>query len=185
MNEGMISKRYAKALLQYATDQKTEDSVFLEMKRLASAFAAEPRLRMAMDNPTLKAEDKLELIKAAIGGKMSEVLTRFVELVLKNRREAFLRNIALSFTDLYRESKDMNMGRLVTATPVDKEVTEKMKSLLQKVKSGTLDFDTVVDPSIEGGFILYVDTYRLDASVKTQLKRIKQQFIAENSKMIN
>jgi len=185
MNEGMISKRYAKALLLYATDQKSEDTVFSEMKKLASSFSDEPRLRMAMDNPTLNVEDKLELIKAAVGGKLSPVLGRFVELVLKNRREVFLRNIALSFTDLYRESKDMNMGRLVTATPVDSTVKEKMKSLLQKVKPGTLDFDTVVDPSIEGGFILYVDTYRLDASVKTQLKRIKQKFIAENSKMIN
>ncbi|MBB4037240.1 F-type H+-transporting ATPase subunit delta [Dysgonomonas hofstadii] len=183
MNEGMISKRYAKALLRFSTDQKAEDTVFSEMKKLASAFAAEPGLRMAMDNPTLNAGDKLELIKAAIGGKMSDALSRFTDLVLKNRREAFLRNIALSYTDLYRESKDMNMGRLVTATPVDNTVTEKMKGLLQKVKSGTLDFETVVDPSIEGGFILYVDTYRLDASVKTQLKRIKQKFIAENSKV--
>jgi len=183
MNEGMISKRYAKALLQYATDEKAEDTVFSEMKKLASAFAGEPRLRMAMDNPILTVKDKLELIKAAIGGKISDVLNRFVELVLKNRREVFLRNIALSYVDLYRESKDMNMGRLVTATPVDDTVKEKMKSLLQKVKPGTLDFETEVDPDIEGGFVLYIDTYRLDASVKTQLKRIKQQFIAENSKM--
>ncbi len=185
MNEGMISKRYAKALLQYAVDQKAEDTVFEEMKKLASVFAVEPKMRMAMDNPTLNADDKLALIGAAVGGKMSDTLSRFVELVLKNRREVFMRNIALSYIDLYCESKDMNMGRLVTATPVDSTVTEKMKSLLQKVKPGTLDFETVVDPSIEGGFILYVDTYRLDASVKTQLKRIKQQFVAENSKINN
>jgi len=185
MNEGMISKRYAKALLQYAAEQKTEDTVFSEMKRLAAAFASEPRLRMAMDNPTLNVDDKLSLINAAVGGKLSDTAKRFVDLVMKNRREVFLRNIALSFTDIYRESKGMNMGKLVTATPVDKSVTEKMKALLQQVRPGTLDFDAVVDPDIEGGFILYVDTYRLDASVKNQLKRIKQQFILENSKMIN
>ncbi len=185
MNEGMISKRYAKALLQYAVDQKAEDTVFAEMKKLASVFAVEPKMRMAMDNPTLNADDKLGLIGAAVGGKMSDTLNRFVQLVLKNRREVFMRNIALSYIDLYCESKDMNMGRLVTATPVDNTVAEKMKGLLQKVKPGTLDFETVVDPSIEGGFILYVDTYRLDASVKTQLKRIKQQFVAENSKINN
>jgi len=183
MNEGMISKRYAKALLQYAVDQKAEDTLFSEMKKLASAFAAEPRLCMAMDNPTLNAEDKQVLIKAANGGKISQELSRFVDIVLKNRRESFLRNIALSYVNLYCESKDMNMGKLVTAMPVDKEVAEKMKGLLQKVKSGTLDFETVVDPDIEGGFILYIDTYRLDASVKTQLKRIKQKFVAENSKI--
>ncbi len=183
MNEGMISKRYAKALLQYAVDQKTEDTVFSEMKKLASAFAGEPKLRMAMDNPTFNAGDKLELVKAAVGGKISDELSRFVELVLKNKRETYLRNIALSYTDLYRESKNMNMGKLVTATPVDNSVTDRMKGLLQTVKSGTLDFETEVDPGIEGGFILYVDTYRLDASVKTQLKRIKQRLVAENSKI--
>jgi F-type H+-transporting ATPase subunit delta len=77
----------------------------------------------------------------------------------------------------------MNMGRLVTATPVDDVVKAKMRALLQKIKSGTLDFETEVDPDIEGGFVLYIDTYRLDASVKTQLNRIKQQFVAENSKI--
>lgn len=183
MNEGMISKRYAKALLQFAAEKKSEDTLFSEMKKLVAAFSAEPRLRTAMDNPTLNADDKLGLIKAAAGGKISEELTRFAGLVLKNRRERFLQNIGLSYIDLYSEKKQINIGKLVTATPVDDTVTGKMKGLLQQIKPGTLDFETSVDPDIEGGFILYVDTYRLDASVRTQLKRIRQQFIAENSKI--
>jgi F-type H+-transporting ATPase subunit delta len=183
MNEGMISKRYAKALLQYAMDRKAEDTVFSEMKQLASAFAHEPRLRMAMDNPTLNAEDKLTLLKAAVGNKGSVEYVKFIELVVKNKRDMYLQQMALSYIDIYCEAKHMNMGRLVTATPVDDMVKAKMRALLQKIKPGTLDFETEVDPDIEGGFVLYIDTYRLDASVKTQLNRIKQQFVAENSKI--
>jgi F-type H+-transporting ATPase subunit delta len=183
MNEGMISKRYAKALLQFATDNKSEDAVYAEMKRLAGVFAVEPALHMAMDNPTLNADDKLTLIKAAMDGKGSDVFTRFAELVVKNRRESYLQYIALSYAGLYCETKHINTGKLVTATPVDDAVIDKMRGLLQKVKPGTLDFETAIDPDIEGGFILYIDTYRLDASVKTQLKQIKQQFATENSKM--
>lgn len=184
MNEGMISKRYAKALLQYAKDNGAEDKLFSEMKLLNSAFAHEPKLRMAMDNPMLDTKDKLSLTIAAIGGKASSEYTRFMELVLKNKRERFLRNIALVYIDLYSDTKHINLGKLVTATPVDNAVTERMKSLLKQIKpQGTLDFETSVDPDIEGGFILFIDDYRLDASVRTQLKRIKQQFIAENSKM--
>lgn len=183
MNEGMISKRYAKALLLYAVDQKAEDVLFAEMKKVASSFLREPRLRMAMDNPTLNAEDKLALVKAAVGAKPSNEYIRFAELVVKKRREMYLRNIALSYIDLYCEAKHINTGKLVTATPVDDATKQKMKSLLQKIKPGTLDFETSVDPDIEGGFILYIDTYRLDASVKSQLKRIKQKFVAENSKI--
>ncbi|MDR1884304.1 MAG: F0F1 ATP synthase subunit delta [Prevotella sp.] len=184
MNEGMISKRYAKALLRFAIDNKSENAVFSEMKTLAAAFAAEPGLRMAMDNPTLSADDKLTLIRVAAGGKGGDVFIRFINLVVKNKREVYLRNIALVYADLYCESKRINTGKLVTATPVDSAVIEKMKVLSQTVKPGTLDFETSVDPGIDGGFILYIDTYRLDASVKTQLNRIKQQFAAENSKML-
>lgn len=183
MNVGMISKRYAKALLLFAQEQKTEDEVYSEMKKLASVFAAVPKLRMAMDNPVLTTTDKVELIKAAVGGKVSTTLIRFIELTVKNKRETYLQSIALCYTDIYCESKHINTGKLVTATPVDNTVIAKMKSLVQKIKPGTLDFETSIDPAIEGGFILYIDTYRLDASVASQLKRIKQQFAIENSKI--
>lgn len=184
MNVGMISKRYAKALYEYAKEQKAEEAVYAEMKKLADGFMNEPRLRMAMDNPTLTKTDKLKLIKAAIGGKKDAVLDQFFGLVLKNRREVYLQSIALSYKDIYCEEKQINTAKLITASPVDKHVIEKVKGLLQGIKSGTLEFETKVDPDTEGGFILFIDTYRLDASVKTQLSRIRKQFILENSKIV-
>ena len=183
MNVGMISKRYAKALLEFAKENKVEDKVFSEMKELARSFANEPRLRKAMDNPTLNSKDKLKLMDAACGGSISSVLNRFFQLVLKNKREAHLQDIALSYSDLYCEAKHINPAKLITATAVDSHVIDKMKALLQSIKPGTLDFETQINPDIEGGFILFIDTYRIDASVRSQLKRIKQQFINQNSKI--
>lgn len=178
MNVGMVSKRYAKALLEYAVGQKAEDKIYSEMKMLAKQFANVPALRMAMDNPTLTVQDKLNLIKAAVGTKPSDVYIRFAELVVAHKREVYLQSIALCYTDLYCESKNINTGKLVTASPVDKSVVAKMKALVQQIKPGDLDFDVEVDAEIEGGFVLYIDTYRYDASVKTQLNRIRQQLIA-------
>lgn len=183
MNEGMISKRYARALLQYAVGQKAEDTVFSEMKRLAATFADEPKLRVAMENPMLSKENKLKLILAVVDNKGSDCYKQFVQLVIDKMREKHLRNMALSYIDLYCEMKNINMGKLVTATEVDDATVEKMKALAQKVKPGKLEFETRVDADIDGGFVLYVDTYRLDASVKTQLNRIKQSLISENSKV--
>ena len=53
-----------------------------------------------------------------------------------------------------------------------------------KDKKGTLEFKTSVDPEILGGFIFGLDTYRLDASIATQLKRVKNQFMDKNRKSI-
>lgn len=184
MNVGIISKRYAKSLLEYAQGQSAEDVIYQEMKKLADTFSQEPRLRMAMDNPILTVKDKLELLKAVVGNNPSPQFIRFIELVLKNRRELYLQRIALSYENMYRQFKNINTARLITASPVDDAVLVKIKALLSKIKPGILDLETSIDHSIEGGFVLFVDTYRLDASVASQLKKIRNQFITENSKII-
>lgn len=183
MNIGTISKRYAKALLQYAIDNKAEDTVYSEMKTLAKTFMDVPQLRMAMDNPMLTMKDKLPLIKAAIGNDVSGATACFLDLVLKNKRETLLQFIASSYCGTYCDMKHINTGKLITAAPVDKKIVERMKQLVQKIKPGELDFQSEVNPDIEGGFMLFFDTYRIDASVRSQLKRIRKRFIEENSKM--
>lgn len=80
---GVISMRYAKALLAYADESGTADTVYAEAGTLADSFSKVPELRQALDNPVLPAETKLKLIcEAAGGGKVSKELKRFVELVL-------------------------------------------------------------------------------------------------------
>lgn len=181
---GMISKRYAKALIGFAQEQNTEATVYQEMTNLASVFASEPRMRVAMDNPIVTTKDKIDLLVAAVGSTCSPTSRRFFQLVLKNRRENVLQTMALSYCDLYRTKHRINNAKLVTAAPVSTEIVDRMKAVLQRIKPGQVELDTKVDPSIDGGFVLYVDTYRLDASVSSQLKNIKKHFILENSKIV-
>lgn len=183
MNSGMISMRYGRALFDYALEQKVEETLFEEMKNVALSFAQNKNLHQALSNPVLGNDDKLELMKSAAGGSVSDAYLRFAQLLLRQRRENYLQTISLVYTDLYRKHKNINVGKLVTAYPVDKEVIEKMKSFLQQKQSGTLEFESTIDPSIDGGFVLYIDTYRLDASIASQLKKIKAQLVERNAKV--
>jgi F-type H+-transporting ATPase subunit delta len=47
-----------------------------------------------------------------------------------------------------------------------------------------MELQTEVDPSIEGGFIFDINDFRLDASIATQLKKVKQQFIDKNRRIV-
>lgn len=183
MNVGLIPKRYAKALLEYAEAHAVEDRVFQELLLLERTLRDEPMLLKAIDNPVLSIKDKRNLLLAVVKDYSSAYET-FISLVLKNRRETSLRFIALTFEDLYRRSRNINSGRLITASPANEDLIKKIKSIFAKVKPGQLELETDVDPSIGGGFIFDFDTYRLDASVKTQLNLIKKQFIAENSRRV-
>ena len=52
------------------------------------------------------------------------------------------------------------------------DTEQKMRQIVQNRAKGTVEFLTEVNPDIIGGFILEYDTYRLDASVQSQLRDI-------------
>ena len=118
MNTGVISVRYAKALLEYAKTQGVEDKVYAAMKTLAERFARIPDLRRSVENPVLDTATKISLLQEAVqtadaGGEMM----RFFRLVLDKKREKYLQFMILSYIDLYRESKNILIGHLTTAVP--------------------------------------------------------------------
>ena len=195
MDIGIVSMRYAKALMEYAKSMGAEDTLYKEFCMLDRSFRKHPDLRMALENPILTIREKLTLIcTAAVGDAPALTISttiiarrefaRFMTLVLKNRRENFLQYICLSFLDLYRKDKHIGVGKLITAVPVSQEVRERIHDSASSLLHASMELQTEVDPSIEGGFIFDINDFRLDASIATQLKKVKQQFIDKNRRIV-
>ena len=172
MEIGVISVRYARALLKSATDAKIEEAVYTEMQQLARSYVEVPQLRFTIDNPMLSKDKKEALLLTAVGQKPSELTKAFVRLVLKEDRESVMQFIANSYVTLYRQQKNIIRGRLITAAQVTPATEQKMRQMVESKTNGTVEFETEVNPDIIGGFILEYDTYRMDASVKTKLNSI-------------
>jgi F-type H+-transporting ATPase subunit delta len=172
MDIGVISVRYARALLKSATETKIEDAVYTEMQQLAKSYALVPQLRHTIDNPMLSKDKKQELLLTAVGNSPSDLTKAFVGLVLKEDRENVMQFIANSYVTLYRQQKNVIRGRLITATAVSPATEQKMRQMVESKTNGTVEFETEVNPDIIGGFILEYDTYRMDASVKSKLNSI-------------
>ena len=175
MDIGVISVRYARALLKSATEAKIEDAVYTEMQQLAKSYVEVPQLRFTIDNPMLSKEKKEALLLTAVGSKPSPLTKAFVQLVLKEDREGVMQFIANSYVTLYRQQKNVIRGRLITAAAVSPATEQKMRQMVEGKTNGTVEFESEVDPDIIGGFILEYDTYRMDASVKTKLNSILTQ----------
>ena len=175
MNTGVISVRYARALLKAACEQGIEDKVYALMQMLAESYLKVPDLCMTIENPMLPKEQKRKLLEVACGNDCPELVGRFLSLVLKDEREDLLQLMANDYVTLYRKMKNIIRGKVITASPVSSQTEDKMKALIQSRTQGTVEFNTEVDPSLIGGFILEYDTYRMDASVKNQLNAILTQ----------
>ena len=149
MDIGVISVRYARALLKSATDAKQESVVYQEMMLLAK--------------------------RTAVGGSESSALSKaFIALVLKEGRENMIQFMANSYVTLYRQQKNIILGKLTTATRVSAATEQKMRQMVEAKTQGTVEFETQVNPDIIGGFVLEYDTFRMDASVKSRLNAILQ-----------
>ena len=175
MDIGVISVRYARALLKSATDAKIEDAVYAEMQQLARSYVEVPQLRFTIDNPMLSKDKKEALLLTAVGGEPTPLTRAFIALVLKEDREPVMQFIANSYVTLYRQQKNVIRGRLITAARVSPATEQKMRQMVESKTNGTVEFETEVNPDLIGGFILEYDTYRMDASVKAKLNTILTQ----------
>ena len=172
MDIGVISMRYARALLKSATDQKQEDAVYQEMMTVAESYLNVPALRHTIDNPMLSKDKKEALLLVAAGTKPCQLTKAFIALVLKEDRENVMQFMANSYITLYRKQKNVIRGKLTTAARVSVETEQKMRQMVESKTNGTVEFETEVNPDIIGGFILEYDTFRMDASVKSKLNNI-------------
>jgi len=172
MDLGIISVRYAKALYDSAAMTKTEEQVYKDMCTLAQCYAEVPQLRSAVENPMLADDTKLKLLECACGPRATELTKRFIALVLKEDREYACQFMANSYITFYRKQKNIIHGKLTTASAVDSNTERKMQQMVASRTNATVEFQTSIDSTIMGGFVLDYDTYRLDMSVKRQLNDI-------------
>ena len=186
MDIGTISMRYAKALLSYAEDKGTEEVLYKEILRLTKSYTKFPKLRETLDNPILPFDEKLKLISIAANGnnQSSDTFIRFINLVLKQRREFYLQFICLTYMHFYRIHKNIAIGTLITAVPVDRETQERIRTIAAAAVHAKMELNTIIDPAVEGGFIFDINDYRLDASIATQLKKVKRQYIEKNKRIV-
>ena len=175
MDTGVISVRYARALFKAACEQGLEDKIYAIMQTLAQAYLQVKDLRVTIESPMLPKEKKRKLLEVACGDDCPELVGNFLSLVLKGDREELLQLMANDYVTLYRKQKNIIRGKVITASPVSSQTEDKMKALVQSRAQGTVEFNTEVDPSLIGGFILEYDTYRMDASVKSKLNAILTQ----------
>ena len=175
METGVISVRYARALLKSATELNIQQQVYKEMQTMVNSFLKVPELRFTIDNPMLEKDKKKALLTTAAGGDITDLSKRFISLVLSEDRESTIHFMAASYVTLYRRQYNITRGRLITAVPVTPEIERKMRQKVESRTKGTVEFQTEVDPEIIGGYILEYDTYRLDASIQNQLRSILAQ----------
>jgi F-type H+-transporting ATPase subunit delta len=184
MNEGLISRRYAKALYFHASERGEETLLYHRMKTLESLLSSVPALRTHLKSPLIPTKEKLKLLRDATGENPESSYVNFIALVFAHRREEALRLMALGYQTFYRQQKKISVVHLTSARELSDEALERIRRLAEQQTHGAVEFSTRVDPSLDGGFVFQLNDFRMDASVKGQLQRIGQRLSQMNRSIL-
>ena len=184
MNSGIVSYRYASALLKYVEETGNGEVVYEQVLKLSRDLGSVTRLRSLIDNPSsVPASMKADLCEAALGGDMADELKRFIMLVIRNKRMKYLRFIFFSFISQYMKTHKIKVCKLVSAVP-SPALEERIDSIVESRSGDKVVFEHRIEPELIGGFIVEIDGYRMDASTASQLKAVRRQFIEKNRRIV-
>lgn len=185
MNTGIIASRYATALYKWVgADDAVASLLCAQAKTLTQALSLE-KLRSLLKDASLKKEEKVSLLEAALAPeKMSPKLRSFIEMVESNGRISDLRFILISYINLYYKERNIHFAKVVVAYKPSEELGAKLVSVAENLLHGKVIMEEKTDPGLIGGVIMEVDGYRYDASVKTALKTVRENFRERNKRII-
>lgn len=168
--------RYAKAVLDQANHAKISEVVFGDMKSIQATLAGSKELRVVLQSPVVKAEDKKQAL-IQIFDTNSDVTKGLIQILSSNKRINLLGNVAGAYVDLYNNSKGVKVATVITAVAITPEI---QATVLSKVKEMTgsenVTIHNTIDDSIIGGFILRVGDLQYNASIANQLGNLKREF---------
>lgn len=173
-----LADRYAKSLIDLATEKGQLEAVYADMKYLQAVCKASKDFVALLKSPVINNDQKNKIVTAVTQGKVSELTASFNRLLVNKKRESDLPEIAFAFIDQYNAIKGIHRVKLTTAAPVSDELK---KSIETKVKTeqglATIELETAIDEKLIGGFVLEFNNNLVDASILRDLKDIRKQFM--------
>lgn len=174
MNESKISVRYAKALLSFAKENNSIESIKNDIKLIDETCHIATDFNQVLENPVVTSSQKQNLLYKIFADKVNPITIKFLNLILKNKREVYLRDITRVFLDFYRKEKGIKKAVLTTSKPVSTEMIAKIKTMLTINFKTQIELSEKQDNKIIGGFLLRVEDQQIDSSVASKLKKMKK-----------
>ena len=173
MNDIQSARRYARAIIETATDSL---SVRDELLAIGGAFKANPALMEALVNPAVPATAKKAIFAGVFSG-LTAPLPRLFEMLIDSARVDLIDEIVRRYRVEWNARNNVHLAKLIAAMPLDADEMERVRRALETAVSGKVEIETTTDASLVGGLKVEVDGHLFDGTVKARLKALRQPLL--------
>jgi len=176
LSQGVIARRYAKALINLA--EKDLENTGKSLTILADVFSNTTELSEVLSDTKVSSQIKQNVLKEILKKiKVSKLVDTFIRYLLAKRRIVLLPNIERAFNLLLQEK----LGRIEAGITVAQEIPEvtvgKLEKAISRYSGKEVTVNITIDPAIIGGIVTRIGSVVIDGSIHTQLNQIRQSII--------
>ncbi len=177
MNEGIITKRYAKALFLASEEEDKTEPIKEDIDSILLTIHESEEFAEFLASPVVKESVKEKLLISIFSDKVDSIVLNFLKLLVKNKREQYLGKVCLQYLQLYKETRGIKEATITTAYQIGEEYRKEVRDYIRKKFKIDVDLTEKTDESLIGGFKLRIEDRQIDASIASKLKKIKTDLI--------
>jgi F-type H+-transporting ATPase subunit delta len=171
-----IASNYAETLLELARRDGDPEAWGALLGELATAVESDSTLRLFLASPQIDVTEKNAVLAKALSDHLPPVFVRFVEALVRHRRQTLIPEIAHEYTRLLDEMENRVRARVTVARPLSNAETKALQPSLTRAIGGgrTVIPEIRIHPPILGGMIVHIGDGVADGSVRTRLARLRR-----------
>jgi F-type H+-transporting ATPase subunit delta len=170
-----VARNYAETLLELAHRAGAPRDWAALMRQVADAVAGDTTLARFLESPRIAAADKIAVLERAFGARMPRLFLRFLQQLVRNRRQGLIPRIADEVETLLDASQGIVHARVTVARPTPDAERDAIAARLSAVVGKTVVPHLAVDPDILGGVVVRIGDTVMDGSVRRKLGLLRRR----------
>ncbi len=168
-----IAQPYAEALMSVAESKNQIEEFGEDVRSLLNLLQNSSELQGFIGNPFIEADQKKAVINEIVGESTNSNLRNFLMLLVDRRRILLLEPICEHYITLLRQKNQTVLAEISSAVPLSQEQEQAIREkVIAMTNAHQVELETKIDPDLIGGVIIKVGSQVIDASLRTQLRRL-------------
>lgn len=173
MNVHQVSDCYARALLAVEGSEEQEEKRESDLQGIVRLIINSKDFKRFFDEPQIKVEEKKEVLKNALHGKIDQMILNFLFLLLDKGRFKLLPTIARHYHRMLVGKYGAIEARVISAIPLDDATKDRIKIRLEAAFGKKFKIRDKVNPTIIGGILVKVGNQIADCTIREGIADLK------------
>jgi F-type H+-transporting ATPase subunit delta len=178
MRASTIAANYAETLMVLAGREKDLRGWGAVLQGIADAMRSDSKLRAFLETPRVDASRKNAILSKALAKKAPAKFVKFIESVVRHRRQMLIPTIAIEYMDLVDKAENRMHAHVTVAREADEKTRKTIAERLSKIFDKTVTPHVTVDERILGGIIVRVGDTVMDGSARHKLAVLRRGMLA-------